>query len=288
MPSAISAPPPAAPRRVVVALFRALLREARLLARAPRARLRLFAPLHAAEAARLFGSAGRARDAEPAEALQRRVFAGHALVPLLLRELGLAGSAALSGAEVAAAVRRGVRMQPPAPGGLDAGLGALQALARLRADAATSTASEATHARGTAVSVELTTTPLSSSDLGAGVAAEGAAPRHFPFAYRVTVTNTGNKTLQLLARHWHFADAEGGAIVVPKWSTGVVGEQPILQPLQSFSYVSGVELRTPTGTMSGALRFLVPSESEFVEASVAETALKARGGGAAGGPPHLR
>jgi ApaG protein len=282
---------PASPRRVVVALFRALLREARLLTRA-RARLRLFAPLAAAEAARRFGAAGvlAARGAEPAEALQRRVFAGHALAPLLLRELGLAGRAALSGAEVAAAARRGVRMQPPAPGGLDAGLAALQALARLRTDAATSTASEATHARGTAVAVELTTAALSPSDLGAGAseAADGSPKRHFAFAYRVTVTNTGNKTLQLLARHWLFSDADGGAIVVPRWSAGVVGEQPILQPLQSFSYVSGVELRTPTGTMSGGLRLLVPSESEFVEVSIAETALNSRSasGGSAG--PQLK
>jgi uncharacterized protein affecting Mg2+/Co2+ transport len=64
-------------------------------------------------------------------------------------------------------------------------------------------------------------------------------------------------------------------IVVPKWSAGVVGERPILQPLQTFSYVSGVELRTARGKMSGAFRFVVPSEGELVEAAIAATVLKA-------------
>ena len=134
-----------------------------------------------------------------------------------------------------------------------------------------STATVSAHPRGVAVEVELTTTALSASDLGGGAGDEAAG--HHAFAYRVAITNVGNRTLQLLARHWSFEDDRGGVIVVPKWSSGVVGERPVLQPMQSFSYVSGVELRTARGKMSGALRFLVPSEGEFVEAAIAETAL---------------
>jgi ApaG protein len=125
------------------------------------------------------------------------------------------------------------------------------------------------HPRGTAVEVELTTTALSASDLGQ----QPGGDHGVPFAYRVGVRNIGNRTVQLLARTWSFEDDRGGVIVVPRWSPGVVGERPVLQPLQSFSYVSGVELRTARGKMSGALRFLVPSDGDFVEAAVAETVL---------------
>ncbi|NIX77847.1 Co2+/Mg2+ efflux protein ApaG [Microvirga terricola] len=72
--------------------------------------------------------------------------------------------------------------------------------------------------------------------------------RYF-FAYTVEIINTGLERVQLKARYWRITDERGNVQEVR--GAGVVGEQPILGPGESFSYTSGCPLPTPSGTMQG-------------------------------------
>jgi len=69
------------------------------------------------------------------------------------------------------------------------------------------------------------------------------------WAYRVKIENQGKLTLQLVSRYWHITDASGNIEEVS--GTGVVGEQPILKPGESFEYTSGCPLPTSSGIMVG-------------------------------------
>lgn len=73
---------------------------------------------------------------------------------------------------------------------------------------------------------------------------------HYVWAYRVRIENHGDATVQLKRRHWRITDAMGRMQEVE--GEGVVGEQPVLQPGQSFEYTSGTPLPTPSGIMVGA------------------------------------
>jgi len=69
------------------------------------------------------------------------------------------------------------------------------------------------------------------------------------FLYTVTLRNEGSETVQLISRHWIITDEENRTEEVR--GPGVVGEQPVLAPGESFEYTSGCPLTTPTGTMHG-------------------------------------
>ncbi len=71
----------------------------------------------------------------------------------------------------------------------------------------------------------------------------------FFWAYEIEISNQGEVPVQLISRRWVIVDALGQEEIVE--GLGVVGEQPLLQPGESFRYTSGVPLTTPTGIMSG-------------------------------------
>jgi len=83
----------------------------------------------------------------------------------------------------------------------------------------------------------------------------------FVFAYTITITNTGDVAAQLIARSWNVNDANGFTEKVK--GLGVVGQQPLLKPGQSFEYTSGTRLRTPTGTMHGSFFFVAEDGERF-------------------------
>jgi ApaG protein len=87
----------------------------------------------------------------------------------------------------------------------------------------------------------------------------------YVFAYTITITNTGDVTAQLIARTWNVNDANGHTEKVK--GLGVVGQQPLLKPGQSFEYTSGTRLRTPTGTMHGNF-FCVAEDGEKFDADI--------------------
>ncbi|MGY8985146.1 MAG: Co2+/Mg2+ efflux protein ApaG [Sphingomonadales bacterium] len=72
---------------------------------------------------------------------------------------------------------------------------------------------------------------------------------HYVWAYIVNVLNEGEKTVQLLNRHWKIIDARGHVQDIK--GPGVVGEQPIIGPGDCFEYTSGTPLNTPSGFMRG-------------------------------------
>lgn len=83
----------------------------------------------------------------------------------------------------------------------------------------------------------------------------------FAFAYTVTVTNTGRVPVQLIARHWVIQDERGHSEEVK--GLGVVGQQPLLRPGESFQYTSGCRLRAASGTMHGSYFFVAEDGHRF-------------------------
>jgi ApaG protein len=76
------------------------------------------------------------------------------------------------------------------------------------------------------------------------------AQGRYVWAYHVVIENTSNTTVQLISRHWRITDANGTVQEVR--GDGVVGEQPVLIPGDSFEYTSGTPLGTPSGIMVGS------------------------------------
>lgn len=84
---------------------------------------------------------------------------------------------------------------------------------------------------------------------------------HFVWAYRVHIENKGVETVQLRARYWHITDANG--LVQEVRGSGVVGEQPVINPGESFEYTSGMPLATPSGIMVGSYQMQTDHGDEF-------------------------
>jgi ApaG protein len=90
------------------------------------------------------------------------------------------------------------------------------------------------------------------------------------FHYTVRITNEGDETVQLLSRHWTIVDATGHAEEVK--GPGVVGEQPVLAPGESFHYTSGCPLPTSTGVMRGTYQ-MVDEDGGYFDVEIAPFAL---------------
>ena len=80
---------------------------------------------------------------------------------------------------------------------------------------------------------------------------------HFVWAYSITIENHGRETVTLRTRYWKITDASGHAQEVR--GAGVVGEQPVLKPGDSYSYTSGCPLKTSSGFMVGAYQMQLAS-----------------------------
>ncbi len=84
---------------------------------------------------------------------------------------------------------------------------------------------------------------------------------HFVWAYHITIANEGGERVQLINRYWKIIDAQGRVQEVR--GVGVVGEQPVLEPGQEYSYTSGCPLPTPIGVMLGAYEMPHDSGERF-------------------------
>jgi ApaG protein len=85
--------------------------------------------------------------------------------------------------------------------------------------------------------------------------------RHWFFVYRVTITNEGDETVQLVSRRWEITDGDNHMEEVQ--GPGVVGKKPVLAPGQSFTYSSGCPLPTPFGMMEGTYQMVSSSGERF-------------------------
>ena len=96
----------------------------------------------------------------------------------------------------------------------------------------------------------------------------------YVFAYTITVTNTGSVPAQLVSRHWIITD--GNNEVQEVRGLGVVGQQPLLRPGESYRYTSGSALTTAIGTMKGSSQMVAEDGTQF-EAEIPEFVLAAPG-----------
>jgi ApaG protein len=103
--------------------------------------------------------------------------------------------------------------------------------------------------------IEVTVTPRFLSERSS------AENNYFFWAYTINLTNLGQETVQLKTRHWRITDAFGRLQEVK--GPGVVGEQPVLRPGDSFEYTSGVPLQTPSGFMTGSYGMVTDAGEPF-------------------------
>lgn len=83
----------------------------------------------------------------------------------------------------------------------------------------------------------------------------------FVWAYHVSITNKGTETVQLKSRYWRITDELGQVQEVT--GDGVIGEQPLLGPGDSFDYSSGTPLPTASGIMQGHYVMETPTGESF-------------------------
>jgi ApaG protein len=103
--------------------------------------------------------------------------------------------------------------------------------------------------------IEVTVTPRFLSDRSS------PANNYFFWAYTIDITNLGAETVQLKTRHWRITDATGKLQEVR--GPGVVGDEPVLKPGESYEYTSGVPLPTPSGFMVGSYGMITDTGEHF-------------------------
>ena len=94
------------------------------------------------------------------------------------------------------------------------------------------------------------------------------------FLYTIRIVNQGSETCQLVSRHWVIRNATGRVEEVR--GPGVVGQQPVLEPGESFEYTSGCPLDTPFGSMHGTYQMVTAGGSRF-DAEIARFELREPG-----------
>lgn len=88
----------------------------------------------------------------------------------------------------------------------------------------------------------------------------------YVFSYTVTVHNQSPHSVQLMARYWKITQGSGDCQEVR--GKGVVGQQPLIGPDQSFRYTSRAILQTPVGVMEGAYTLLDTSTQRAFEVAI--------------------
>jgi ApaG protein len=114
---------------------------------------------------------------------------------------------------------------------------------------------------------QMSTSEATTRSIRVRVQAEYDASRSRPqqslwfFLYTVSITNEGHDVVKLISRHWVITDGMGKVEEVQ--GPGVVGNQPVLAPGQSFEYTSGCPLTTPFGSMHGTYQMIKQGEEQF-------------------------
>ncbi len=98
-----------------------------------------------------------------------------------------------------------------------------------------------------------------------------AAPRYV-WAYAIEIVNLTPQTVQLLARYWRIVDEKGVEQEVR--GAGVVGEQPVIEPGETYAYASACPLSTPSGVMVGAYTMRDVDSDERFDIAVPAFALE--------------
>ncbi len=94
------------------------------------------------------------------------------------------------------------------------------------------------------------------------------ANSHFMFSYKINIENLSDYTVQLISRRWYIFDSNGTHREVE--GEGVIGVQPVLEPNETHEYVSGCNLKTEMGKMSGTYTFKRLVDNQAFEVSIPE------------------
>ena len=97
----------------------------------------------------------------------------------------------------------------------------------------------------------------------------------YVYRYTMTITNNGTMSVQLMARHWVINDETRE--IQNFRGLGVLGNQPVIRPGESYEYTSGTIFATPTGRMRGSYE-LHAEDGKVFEAPIPEFRL---------GPPRV-
>ena len=89
----------------------------------------------------------------------------------------------------------------------------------------------------------------------------GKQQGQYAFAYEITITNHADVPVQLLNRHWIIT--HGNGYIEEVKGEGVVGQQPRLEPGESFTYSSGALIPTRNGSMAGSYEFTTDDGQRF-------------------------
>lgn len=83
----------------------------------------------------------------------------------------------------------------------------------------------------------------------------------YVWGYRIVIANNSDQRVKLLNRYWNITDENGQVDEVS--GPGVVGEQPVLNPGDTYEYNSGCPLDTPSGVMFGHYQMLADDGETF-------------------------
>ncbi len=87
------------------------------------------------------------------------------------------------------------------------------------------------------------------------------AKNEFVFSYTIKISNDSDIAVQIVGRHWIITDSEHKVQEIK--GVGVVGQQPLLKPGESFEYTSGASIPTPVGTMRGTYQMRAEDGQTF-------------------------
>jgi ApaG protein len=87
------------------------------------------------------------------------------------------------------------------------------------------------------------------------------ADNEFFWAYTVDIVNEGEEAVRLLTRTWRITDGSGRTEEVH--GPGVIGQTPLIEPGDSFTYTSGCPLKTPSGIMMGRYQMTTRVGAKF-------------------------
>jgi len=88
----------------------------------------------------------------------------------------------------------------------------------------------------------------------------------YVWAYTIEIVNCSPETVQLISRYWRIMDENG--LTQEVRGPGVIGQQPVLQPGESFRYTSAAPLAAPSGVMVGAYSMCRTATGEEFDVAV--------------------
>jgi ApaG protein len=87
------------------------------------------------------------------------------------------------------------------------------------------------------------------------------AKNSYAFSYTITILNHRDEPVRLLNRHWVITDQNNKVEEVN--GKGVVGQQPVIQPGESFEYSSGTIIGSEIGDMRGSYTMETANGTQF-------------------------